>query len=59
MKKSYAPLKPWTLLLPKTNPSHQSKVAAATGRLDEHPRSQHSPRLTSSRAVNLVVPPAH
>lgn len=58
MKKSCAPLNPWTLL-PMTKPFHQSKVAAATGRLDEHPRSKHSPRLTSSTAVNHVVPPAH
>lgn len=57
MKKSYAPLNPWTLLLPMTKPPHQCKVA--TGRLDEHPRSKHSPRLTSSMAVKHVVPPAH
>lgn len=58
MKKSYAPLNPWTPLLPVTQPCHQSRVAAATGGLDEHPRSKHSSRLTSSTAVNRVVPPA-
>lgn len=58
MKEPYAPCNTCTLLLPMTKPPHQSRVAAATDKLDEHPRSKRSPRLTSSRAVTHVVPPA-